>query len=127
MHSLVGWAKAPARPSTQMRASRAPCSPTESMRAGQLLVGTAHARLSLVEKLCRRLCPPYDSPFGGFGRTKPARAAMSLHHDPPLHPGTQRAVAHNVIHHLAGDWRRVCFGEHRWCIGEHRVAVAATG
>src|SRR5215471_1593009 len=57
--ALVGWAKALARSSTQMRDSRAPCPPTEPMPAAELLVGTAHESLRRNETPCQRLCPPY--------------------------------------------------------------------
>src|SRR5262245_32206056 len=59
MHSAVGWAKAVAGPSMQMKDSRAPCPPAELMRAAQPLVGTAHERPFRGERSCQRLCPPY--------------------------------------------------------------------
>src|SRR5262245_23765028 len=110
-----------------MRDSRAPCPPTESMRAAQLMVGTAYESPCRGETLCFRLCPPYDSRAWRAlaERNQRMHAAMSFQHDPPLHPGAQRADALDVIHHPARDRRRVRFGEHIRRIGERCVAVAA--
>src|SRR5215471_6274853 len=74
MQGLVGWANALAGPSIRMRDSRTPCPPLASMRAAPSLVGTAHARLSLVEKRCRAPLPTLQ--FAActsriFGKTNP--------------------------------------------------------
>src|SRR5262245_9640064 len=54
-----------------MRDSRAPCPPTESMRAAQHMVGTAYERLRHVETKCQRLCPPYNSHSGSGSPRSP--------------------------------------------------------
>src|SRR5215813_7532745 len=62
--SLVGWAKALARPSSRRKDLRAPCPPSASMQEAPLLVGTAHEKPFVVGKLCPRLCPPYSACIG---------------------------------------------------------------
>src|SRR5215510_7109497 len=62
--------------------SRAPCPPTESMRAAQLMVGTAYESPCRGETPCQRLCPPYNS-----GATVNASTmTMPLIRSPPLSP-----------------------------------------
>src|SRR5262245_59151012 len=59
MHSAVGWAKALARPPTQRKSLVRRAHQRTSMQAAASMVGTAYDRLSLVERRCHRLCPPY--------------------------------------------------------------------
>jgi tripartite-type tricarboxylate transporter receptor subunit TctC len=74
---IVGWAKALALRFHIGKTYRAPCPPSASMQDAPPMVGTAHERPFVVEKLCHRLCPPYGACIGLAAvllLTAPARA-----------------------------------------------------
>src|SRR5690349_14540272 len=57
----------------------------------------------------------------------PSQPVVSLHNDPALDAGAQRANALDVGDHFAGDRRRVAVSERGRRVCKHYIAIAAAG